>query len=403
MAKQRSYIMGHSVTSVLKWMGYNNWSIEKTTRAVRKLASGFVLQSTIQTGWSDGKSGTYQKGMAVLTPDEIATLEKAADPNDDSVIDDDDEVTEIEEVDEATFNGMKKEIERLKDLPKEIERLRDITAVQAIRLKEFAEKLPPKKVHITIDTPKKTITLKENVHPLFEEVMFHIGCGDNVMLVGPKGCGKTTLCEQVARAMNRKFNAISLSGGVTEAKLFGRMTPNITTGKNEFMRTPLVESAEEGHLFLLDEVDNGDSNVTTSLNMLLANRRLVLDRPKNPILEVHEDFVCVAAANTWGNGADRQYVGRNQLDGAFIERFVQLEMDYDAGLERALCPNHPELVERFQLYRQRCRAHRLERNISTRVICRAYNWMLHGKDLEYADKMIFAGWRKDEITKVKGA
>jgi hypothetical protein len=29
--------------------------------------------------------------------------------------------------------------------------------------------------------------------------------------------------------------------------------------------------------------------------------------------------------------------------------------------------------------------------------------MLHGKDLEYADKMIFAGWRKDEITKVKGA
>jgi hypothetical protein len=70
-----------------------------------------------------------------------------------------------------------------------------------------------------------------------------------------------------------------------------------------------------------------------------------------------------------------------------------------SGLQRY----SPELVERFQLYRQRCRAHRLERNISTRVICRAYNWMLHGKDLEYADKMIFAGWRKDEITKVKGA
>jgi len=387
MAKQRSFILGHSVTSVLKWMGYNNWSIEKATKVVRKLATGLVPQSTIQTGWSDGKSGTYQKGMAVLTADEIEQLEKAASGEDVE------EENDVEEVDETAFDDLKKEVERLKD----------ITAVQAIRLKEFAEKLPPKKVHITIDTPKKTITLKENVHPLFEEVMFHIGCGDNIMLVGPKGCGKTTLCEQVARAMGRKFNAISLSGGVTEAKLFGRMTPNITTGKNEFMRTPLVESAEEGHLFLLDEVDNGDPNVTTSLNMLLANRRLVLDRPKNPILEVHEDFVCVAAANTWGNGADRQYVGRNQLDGAFIERFVQLEMDYDAGLERALCPNHPELVERLHIYRQRCRDNRLERVISTRVICRAYNWMLHGKDLEYVDKMIFAGWRRDEVTKVKGA
>lgn len=261
-----------------------------------------------------------------------------------------------------------------------------------------------KRVELVIKTDKgkELKHFKERTHPIFDKVLFHINCGDNVMLVGPKGCGKTYLAQQLADALNRKCGIFPISGGVTEGKLFGRMVPNINTGKSEYQETLLIELFEKGGVALIDEVDAGDPNVLISLNSALANGVLTLDRPKKPTAERHEDFVCVAAANTWGNGADRQYVGRNQLDSAFVERFVQIEMDYDRQLERALCKGGDELVDRMHTYRDAVVANRLERTISTRLILRAYNWLQHGKNLEYIDELIFGGWRADEIRKVKG-
>ena len=53
----------------------------------------------------------------------------------------------------------------------------------------------------------------------------------------------------------------------------------------------------------------------------------------------HKNFYCIAAANTYGQGADRQYVGRNQLDAASIDRFIFIDWKYDETLERKLANN----------------------------------------------------------------
>lgn len=257
-----------------------------------------------------------------------------------------------------------------------------------------------RKVEITIAHPNgEKRVVEDQTHPIFEQVLFHISCGDNVMLVGPKGCGKTYLAEQIAKNLARPHGMMSLSGGVTEGKLFGRVTPNITTGKSEYHRPPFVELFEEGGVFLLDEVDAADPNVLLSINSALANGVLPLDRPKTPLARRHEEFVCMAAANTWGNGADRQYVGRNQQDGAFVERFVEIEMDYDKDLEMRLCPDRTDMVEVLQKIRDNVSRNRMERAISTRFILRAHNWMSRGKEMDYVLKMLFAGWREDEIQK----
>lgn len=249
------------------------------------------------------------------------------------------------------------------------------------------------------DLPDKKIT--EHVHPVFEQALFHLSVGDNVMLVGPKGCGKSHLCSQLAKALDVEFGFLSLSGGVTESRLFGRVVPNVQTGKNEYHGTVFVDLWEKGGLYLLDEVDSGDPNVLLSMNSALANGFLALDRTKNPIAKMHKKFHCMAAANTWGNGADRQYVGRNQQDSAFTERFVQLAMDYDRDLEFQLCEGNADMVRRYHGYRDRIVANRLERTMSTRFLLRAHKWIQHGKDIDYCDEMFFAGWRKDEINKVK--
>lgn len=271
-------------------------------------------------------------------------------------------------------------------------------AALAKKVAELETARPPQVIELVRpDMPK--VELKERSHPILEQVLFHINCGDNVMLVGPKGCGKTYLAQQIATLLGLEYGMISLSGGVTESKLFGRSTPDITTGKSVYTPAPFATMFENGGLYLLDEVDAADPNVLLSLNSGLANGVLPLDRPENPIANRHEKFTCMAAANTWGTGADRQYVGRNQQDGAFTERFVQIEMDYDAQLELDLNADQPELVRQLQAWRKNIVANKLERTISTRFICRAANWIRHGKDMNYVKQMLVGGWRKDELVK----
>lgn len=55
----------------------------------------------------------------------------------------------------------------------------------------------------------------------------------------------------------------------------------------------------------------------------------------------HPDFCAIAAGNTFGRGADRQYVGRNQLDAATLDRFQTYEVDYDEQLESQIAGCDP--------------------------------------------------------------
>jgi cobaltochelatase CobS len=49
--------------------------------------------------------------------------------------------------------------------------------------------------------------------------------------------------------------------------------------------------------------------------------------------------VAIAAGNTFGRGASREYVGRQQLDAATLDRFTVFEVDYDEALELAIAGN----------------------------------------------------------------
>jgi hypothetical protein len=68
----------HSVTSVLKFMGAQNFTTEQATNAVAKLASGPVAPATISTGLSDGRSEKYSAGAAKLSAAEAKQLKAAA-------------------------------------------------------------------------------------------------------------------------------------------------------------------------------------------------------------------------------------------------------------------------------------------------------------------------------------
>ncbi len=245
--------------------------------------------------------------------------------------------------------------------------------------------------------------LEGHQHPAFEKVLKLAAARFNIFLPGPAGCGKSHLAKQVAEALGLAFGFISCSAGMSEGQLLGRLIPTGEGGKFEYSRSEFVKCYEEGGVFLIDELDAADSNVLLVLNAALANGHMAVpNRPEKPVATRHENFVCVAAANTYGRGADRQYVGRSQLDESTLDRFRvgTVPMDYDRKLEARLCRDS-ELRERLWSIRDKAQANRLNRIVSTRALIDCYKATLAGVfTRDEAIEQVLQGWSRDERSKV---
>jgi cobaltochelatase CobS len=151
----------------------------------------------------------------------------------------------------------------------------------------------------------------------------------NIYLVGPAGSGKTTAAINCAKALEIPFH---FTGAIaSEFKLTG-----FINAQGQIVSTEFRKAYENGGLFLFDEIDASYPQAILAFNAALAND--YMDFPDKCVPR-HKDFYCIAAANTFGQGADRQYIGRNQLDAASLDRFVFIDWKFDENLERELAGN----------------------------------------------------------------
>ena len=233
-------------------------------------------------------------------------------------------------------------------------------------------------------------------HKLFERVLQLAARRKPVLLIGPTGCGKSHLVGQAAEALGLPFYSINCTMGMSESKLLGLLLPN-----GDYIPTDFVRAYEEGGVFLMDEIDAADPNVLLIMNTALAQGVLPLPtRREAPVARRHPDFILVAAANTHGTGANRLFVGRNQLDDATLDRFRvgQIEMDYDRDLEARLVENR-DLLETVWRVRDRVADAKVRRSVSTRFAIDAADMMAAGWTKEQVLASLTSGWSADERTK----
>jgi MoxR-like ATPase len=77
------------------------------------------------------------------------------------------------------------------------------------------------------------------------------------------------------------------------------------------------------------------------------------------MVDAHPDFHLIATGNTYGSGGNRQYVGRQALDAATLDRFVVIDVPVDEQLEQRIAlanaPGHTyevlELLEKVRTLR----------------------------------------------------
>jgi cobaltochelatase CobS len=211
---------------------------------------------------------------------------------------------------------------------------------------------------IEVRTPDKATKIEGLRHKNFEQVLKLAAAREHVWMTGGPGVGKTHTAEQVAEALGLSFYCMSVCSQTTETRLFGY---NDATGR--YIETVFYKAYSEGGIFLLDEVDSGNPNVLNALNAALANG--VCSFPCG-MVKKHEDFICIAAANTIGTGGNIKYVGRNRIDLATLDRFVMFNFELDEVLERKIAGND-EVVDRVQELRKKAAARGMEIVISPRA------------------------------------
>ena len=193
----------------------------------------------------------------------------------------------------------------------------------------------PQKTLTVIDT--KGITRKMDlVHKQFETLLKMVNTKRPVLLKGEAGTAKSHNVEAVAKALGLDFYSMSVGEQSTKSDLLG-----YTDVQRLYKNTAFRKAFEQGGVFLLDEIDAGNPNVLLAINTGLSNG--FIEFPDAEV-RVHADFRCVATANTFGNGSSGNYVGRNKLDKATVNRFIPYVWTLDEEIEEVLT-DHPQWLK----------------------------------------------------------
>jgi len=163
-----------------------------------------------------------------------------------------------------------------------------------------------------------------------------------VLIIGPKGTGKTTLVRKFASIIHRKLDSINFSLRTRESHLIGSKT--LIDGSVSFIDGILVHSMKNGSMLYLDEINSAEADVLLRLDEALDDRRqIVLKESTGETIKSHDNWFVIATINPL------THIGTKELPPQLISRFpVRIKLDYPSAdielkiIQKYLTENHDE-------------------------------------------------------------
>jgi hypothetical protein len=213
-------------------------------------------------------------------------------------------------------------------------------------------------------------------------------------VVGPAGSGKTHAAEQCAEALGLPFFLQGATSGAHEFLGF-------LNAHGHYQSTPFRQAFEHGGVFLSDEIDGSDAAALLVLNAALANGRMAFP-DRTTLVARHADFRMIAAANTFGTGGDRLYVGRSQLDASTLDRFAFLDWPYDEKLENALVSDNVEWTRFVQKARASVAKLSIRHVVSPRASIQGAKMLGAGMIRDTVENaVLWRGLSRQDVTRIK--
>jgi len=155
----------------------------------------------------------------------------------------------------------------------------------------------------------------EIIDSAFEKGLF-------VIIIGPKGTGKTTLVREYAMRKSKNLQSINFSLRTRESHLVG--TKSLTDGNIGFDEGILVKSMKEGNILYLDEINAAEADVLLRLDEALDDRRqLILKESGGEIINAKDSWFVISTINPL------THVGTKELPPQILSRFpVRVRLDY---------------------------------------------------------------------------
>ena len=143
-----------------------------------------------------------------------------------------------------------------------------------------------------------------------------------VLIIGPKGTGKTSLVREYATQKSKELESVNFSLRTRESHLVG--TKNLVDGNTGFDEGILIKSMKEGNILYLDEINAAEADVLLRLDEALDDRRqIVLKESDGRIIKAKDSWFVIATINPL------THVGTKELPPQLLSRFpVRIRLDY---------------------------------------------------------------------------
>ena len=158
--------------------------------------------------------------------------------------------------------------------------------------------------------------------------------GDNILIEGGAGSGKTISVQSYASARGMRYFNVSNSNGIDPSQLFGRWIPKADGQGYRWQDGAVTLLVRYGGVLLLNEVNFLPERVSTVLYSLLDYRREIqLLENGGEVIKAHPDLLIIADMNAG-------YRGTHELSQAWNDRYtIKLEFPYDKAIELKVVGN----------------------------------------------------------------